>query len=252
MTKRISQFLIVLTILVASFGSAGGALAWGNCAQRITVQWGDTLSGIAVQCGTTVNAIRAANPGLGWWVFAGQVLFIPNGTTSGPVSHPVTGGTYTVQVGDTLAKIAARIGCSLSSLLAANPQIANPSLIFAGQVINLPAGAKTPSTPPPPPPPCNCSSTPSPNGDSLSVLKIAFKGGMFIRSAPNGKILSSALNKEKVYYFPGTVTVDSKGRVWVQVKLFTSVPGFSTGWLLVKDQFGTFFTDPQINAKVDP
>lgn len=250
MTKRIFQFLIVLTILVASFGSAGGALAWGNCAQRITVQWGDTLSGIAAQCGTTVFAIRAANPGLGWWVYAGQVLFIPNGTTSVPVSNPSSGGTYMVRQGDTLAKIAARIGCSLSSLLAANPQILNPSVIYVGQVINLPAGAKTP--PPPPPPSCNCSPTPVPSGNSLSVLTIAFKGGMFIRSEPNGKILSSALNREKVYYFPGTATVDSKGRVWVQVKLFTSVPGYSTGWLLVKDQFGTFFTDPQISAKIDP
>ena len=252
MTKRIFQLLLVLAILAASFGSVGGALAWGSCAQYVTVQWGDTLSGIAAQCGTTVYAIRAANPGLGWWVYAGQVLYIPSGTTSVPVSYPSTGGTYTVRAGDTLGKIAARIGCSLSSLLAVNPQIGNPSLIYAGQVINLPAGAKTPSTPPPPPPPCNCSPNPNPSGDSLSTLKIAFKGGMYIRSAPNGKILSSALNKETVYYFPGTTTVDSKGRVWVQVKLFMSVPGYSTGWLLVKDQFGTYFTDPQINAKIDP
>jgi LysM repeat protein len=247
MTKRIFQLLVVLAILVAAFGSVGGALAWGNCARYITVQWGDTLSGIAAQCGTTVYAIRLANPGLGWWVYAGQVLYIPDGTSSGPISHPATDGTYMVRPGDTLAKIAARIGCSFSSLLAVNLQIQNPSLIYAGQVINLPAGAKTP---PPPPPPCNCS--PIPTGNSLSTLKIAFKGGMYIRSAPNGTIISSALNRETVYYLPGTTTVDAKGRVWVQVKLFTSVPGYSTGWLLVKDQFGTFFTDPQISAKIDP
>lgn len=245
MTKRIFQLIVAAAILVASFGTTGRALAWSNCANTITVQWGDTLSGIAAQCGTTVNAIRAANPGLGWWVYAGQVLYMPNGTASIPVPPPTSGGTYIVQVGDTLAKIAARTGCTLSSILATNPQIHNPSLIYAGQVINLPAGANVPSTPPPPPPPCNCSPTPA--GDSFSTLKIAFKGGMYIRSAPNGKILSSALNKETVYYFPGTTTVDSKGRVWVQVKLFTSVPGYPTGWLLVKDQFGTYFTDPQIN-----
>src|SRR6266498_1088326 len=245
MTKKVFQLLTILAVLVASFGAVGGALAWGNCNNSITVQWGDTLSGIAVQCGTTVNAIRTANPGLGWWVYAGQVLFMPNGAASIPVPPPTSGGTYIVQPGDTLAKIAARTGCTLSSILAANPQIQNPSLIYAGQVINLPAGANVPSTPPPPPPPCNCS--PTPTTDSLSTLKIAFKGGMYIRSAPNGTILSSALNKETVYYFPGTTTVDSKGRVWVQVKLFTSVPGYSTGWLLVKDQFGTFFTNPQIN-----
>ncbi len=245
MTKRIFQLIVVVAILVASFGSAGGALAWSNCASYITVQWGDTLSGIAAQCGTTVNVIRAANPRLGWWVYAGQVLFIPNGSASIPVPPPTSGDTYIVQPGDTLAKIAARTGCRLSSILAANPQIQNPSLIYAGQVINLPAGANVPSTPPPPPPPCNCS--PTPTTDSLSTLKIAFKGGMYIRSAPNDIILSSALNKETVYYFPGSALLDSKGRVWVQVKLFPPVKGYTTGWLLVKDQFGTFFTDPQIS-----
>ncbi len=249
MTKRIFQLLVVLAILVAAFGSAGGALAWGNCSQYITVQWGDTLSGIAAQCGTTVQAIRAANPGLGWWVYAGQVLYIPTGYTN-PGPQPNYGGTYVVQPGDTLGKIAARMGISWRAILAVNPQIWNPSLIYVGQVINLPTGVNVPPPPTQNPPPCNCS--PAPSGDSLSVLKIAFKGGMYIRSAPNGKILSSALNKEKVYYFPGTTTVDSKGRVWVQVKLFLSVPGYSTGWLLVKDQFGTYFTDPQINGKIDP
>jgi LysM repeat protein len=246
MTKRVFQLLIVFAMLVASFGMAGGALAWGNCAQYVTVQWGDTLSGIAAQCGTTVNAIRLANPMLGWWVYAGQVLYMPNGTTSVPVSPPTSGGTYIVQPGDTLGKIAARIGCSLNALLAANPQIQNPSLIFAGQSINLPAGAKVPT----PPPPCNCS--PAPTGNSLSTLKIAFKGGMFIRTVPNGTIISSALNKETVFYFPSSLTVDSKGRVWVQVKLFPVVKNYTTGWLLVKDQFGTYFTDPQINPKLDP
>jgi hypothetical protein len=42
---------------------------------------------------------------------------------------------------------------------------------------------------------------------------------------------------------------DSKYRIWVEVKLNPPVKGYYTGWLLVTDQFGTFFTDPQI---VDP
>lgn len=248
--KRWFQWIVILMILAASFGSAGEARAWSNCSSTITVQWGDTLSGIAAQCGTTVQAIRSANPGLGWWVYAGQVLYMPWGNQPGPANPPAYGSVYTVQYGDTLGKIAARVGCSLSSLIAVNPQIQNPSLIYVGQRINLPVGAKPPANPPPPPP-CNCS-TPPPNDGSFSTLKITFKGGMFIRSAPNGKILSSALKKETVYYFPSSLTVDTKGRVWVQVKLFKSVPGYSTGWLMVKDQFGTFFTDPQISAKVDP
>jgi LysM repeat protein len=47
-------------------------------------------------------------------------------------------GSYTVSRGDTLSGIAASHGVSLSALRAANPQISNPNLIFAGQHINIP------------------------------------------------------------------------------------------------------------------
>lgn len=45
---------------------------------------------------------------------------------------------YTVQPGDTLSEIAASHGVSLASLEAANPQIANPDLIYAGDAVSLP------------------------------------------------------------------------------------------------------------------
>jgi LysM repeat protein len=50
-----------------------------------------------------------------------------------------TAGTYVVQRGDTMRIIADRLGVSLTSLIAANPQIWNPNLIYAGQVICLPS-----------------------------------------------------------------------------------------------------------------
>ena len=150
--KRFLQLIVVVAILVASFASTGGAMAWSGCASYVTVQWGDTLSGLARLCGTTAEAIRAANPGLGWWVYAGQVLYIPTGYASAPapvyypsapVYHPSHGGTYVVQRGDTLAKIAASRGASVGDILVANPQISNASLIYVGQCINLPAAAPT-------------------------------------------------------------------------------------------------------------
>ena len=243
-TKRILQLVVVLAILVTSFASTGGASAWG-CASYITVQWGDTLSGIAATCGTTIQAIQAANPGLGWWVYAGQVLCIPTGYASAPVSYPNYGSTYVVQQGDTLGKIAARIGVSWRDILAVNPQIWNPSLIYTGQVINLPAGV---GVPPPYNPPAPTHPTyPAPPVDSLSTLKIAYKHGLYVRSEPGGAILASALNKTTWYYKTNSIIMDSHWKVWAEVKLYPPVKGYATGWILVKDQLGTYFTDPQID-----
>lgn len=246
MVRRSLQILSVVAILVASFGFAGSASAWSGCASYITVQWGDTLSGIAQQCGTTVHAIRAANPGLGWWLYAGQVLYIPTGSAPNPGNYPPpSGGTYVVQWGDTLGKIAGRVGVSWLDILAVNPQIQNPSLIYAGQVIYLPSGTGYPPPPNPPPQPCNC---PQPSPVELNSLQIDYRHGLFVRTQPGGPIIASGLNKTTWYYRPGSAFVDSKWRVWVEVRLYPPVKGYTTGWMLVKDQFGTYFTKPHIDS----
>jgi LysM repeat protein len=243
MVRRIVQIVSVIVVLIASFGATGSASAWSSCSNYITVQWGDTLSGIAQQCGTTVHAIRAANPGLGWWVYAGQVLYIPTGGASDPY-YPPSGGTYVVQSGDTLGKIAARIGVSWRDILAVNPQIQNPSLIYSGQVIYLPKGAG--NLPPYNPPPKDPTYPPPPV--ELDTLKIAFKGGLFVRTQPGGPIIASGLKDTVWYYRPGSQFVDSKWKVWVEVRLYPPVKGYTTGWMLVKDQFGTYFTEPHIDS----
>src|SRR5258705_592528 len=105
-SKRSFQFMVAIAILATSFATTGRALAWG-CSTYITVQWGDTLSGLAVTCGTTVDAIRAANPGLGWWAYAGQVLYMPSGSHasvlaySSPAYTPSSPRTFVVQLGHT-------------------------------------------------------------------------------------------------------------------------------------------------------
>lgn len=255
--KRMFQLIVVAALLVTSFASAGGALAWSSCANYVTVQWGDTLSGIARLCGTTVEAIQAANPGLGWWVYAGQVLCIPTGYTSAPVSYPMQtgnalypstyGGQYVVQQGDTLGMIAASRGITVGSILAVNPQIQNASLIYTGQVINLPAGVSVPSYPPPPTYPPSPTYPPA-TTSSYSTIKIVYKYGLYIRSTPGGgDIVSSAVNKTYWKYNTGSIYRDANGKVWVEVKLGEMINGRWTGWILVKDNLGKYFTDPAID-----
>jgi peptidoglycan endopeptidase LytE len=125
--KKVFQLIVVGAILVASFASTSGAMAWSGCASTITVQWGDTLSGLARLCGTTVKAIQAANPGLGSWVYAGQVLYIPTG--SRPLLPPAILRSIRGAAGRYLGKIAARRE-PRADILAVNPQITNPSLIY--------------------------------------------------------------------------------------------------------------------------
>jgi LysM repeat protein len=242
MRKKLFQLTVIVVLLFASFASVSSASASG-CSNYVTVQWGDTLTGIALMCGTTVEAIRAANPGLGWKLYAGQVLYIPSGYAD-PVYYPVAGGTYTVQWGDTLGKIAARLGISWRDILAVNPQIHNPSLIYAGQVIKLPAG--TGYQQPKHDPPQKYPHQPK-YPVELAALKIDYEHGLFVRTQPGGPVIASGLDESVWYYRPGSAFVDSKWRVWVEVILYPPVNGRTTGWMLVKDQLGNYFTDPRID-----
>ena len=58
-----------------------------------------------------------------------------------PVSAATGGGdaTYTVVAGDSMWKIAVRYEIGVSEIIAANPQVKNPNLIYPGQVLNIPS-----------------------------------------------------------------------------------------------------------------
>ncbi len=113
-----------------------------------TVQPGDTLSAIAARLGVSMSSLAAANgldpSGL---LLSGTTLHISGASASAPVSSSASvsssAGGYTVQPGDTLSAIAARLGVSMSSLAAANGL--DPSgLLLSGTTLHV-AGAGSPA-----------------------------------------------------------------------------------------------------------
>jgi GH24 family phage-related lysozyme (muramidase)/peptidoglycan hydrolase-like protein with peptidoglycan-binding domain len=68
-----------------------------------------------------------------------------NANTNFFASSAADGKTHTVERGDTLAEIAKDNGVSVADMMAANPQIKNPDLIYPDDVLNVPkASGNTP------------------------------------------------------------------------------------------------------------
>ncbi len=120
-----------------------GALLKGNGVTDIyIVNHGDTLKSLATMFNTTIETLLALNPGIANanLIYAGQRLNVPVAGSIPPTPPPTGSQFYTVQRGDTLKKIAARLGTSLEALVKANPQVTNINLIYVGQKLNIPAG----------------------------------------------------------------------------------------------------------------
>lgn len=153
-TLRLGQQLTVPA------ASESGASATTEAANAYTVKSGDTLGGIARRQGTTVAELRAANNLSGDALRVGQKLVIPGNATpmspssssgaSSAASAPRAGaGAYTVVSGDTLGGIAQRHGVKQGELAVLN-NITDPRKLRVGQVLKLPAGAKSPAAAPTP------------------------------------------------------------------------------------------------------
>ena len=124
-----------------------GALLKGSGGTDIyIVNHGDTLKQIAANFSTSLDVLLSLNPAItnANLIYAGQRLTVPTpgGTNPTPVPTPLptSGQTYTVQSGDTMKKIATRLGITLDALVKANPQVTDINKIYVGQKLNLPAG----------------------------------------------------------------------------------------------------------------
>ncbi len=135
----------VLTIPDGKAGSKKASPASSGATYK--VRKGDTPSTIADRLGVSTKALMRANPKLNpRKMRVGQVLHVPGkGGTKKAASPKKTpkkkaSGTYKIRRGDTLGKIAAKYGLSVSALRAANKGI-NPNKLYVGKKITIPGQA---------------------------------------------------------------------------------------------------------------
>ncbi|MCP4358798.1 MAG: LysM peptidoglycan-binding domain-containing protein [Chloroflexi bacterium] len=187
---------------------------------QYTVRWGDTLYSIARRHNTTVNDIVAINnipnPNL---IYVGQVIEIPDGSNPPPTSPPTTavpplptatappGGsiTYVVQPGDTLYAIARRYGTTVNAIAAAN-NIANPNLIYVGQVLIIPTGSNPPPQPTATPPPGSTTTPPTAVPPTVPPPSAGFElGGQSLNMGNKARMQEAGMNwiKIQVKWSPG-------------------------------------------------
>jgi LysM repeat protein len=198
------KLLIVLLVMTMLLPAASPALA----DTVYIVQRGDTLFGIATRFGVSLQALAAAN-GINNvnLIFVGEQLTIPSaggGSTTPPPPPTSGGGTYTVQRGDYLSAIALRFGVSLADLINAN-NLANPNLLFVGQVLVIPGGGSTnppPDNTPPPPPPATGGTYTVQGGDTLWAISQRFGVSVTDLMAANG-LNSTLIFVGQVLVIPG-------------------------------------------------
>jgi LysM repeat protein len=117
----------------------------GNTSVYIVCR-GDTLRTIAARHGTTVSYLASLNglrnPNFIW---VGQRLKVPGATTSTTTQNQASSVVHVVQRGEFVASIARKYGTTTSAIVSAN-NLANPSFIYVGQRLIIPAGGTSPSS----------------------------------------------------------------------------------------------------------
>jgi murein DD-endopeptidase MepM/ murein hydrolase activator NlpD len=172
------------------------------------VQEGETLFSIATLYGTTPEAFQLVNnindPTL---IFVGQELLIP-GATGVPIV-----AAYTVQLGDTLADLAAAFDSSPAELAAAN-RLVHPQSLYAGQPLAVVSqnGSATPRP---------VTGTPHIVQPGDTLLSLAARYGLTldeIRDA-NQLPLNAVLYPGMRLQLPGAAPYQSLTGEWAQVRL---------------------------------
>ena len=123
---------------------AGAAAPAAESTGVYVVSRGDTLRSVAARYGTTVNYLVSLNALLNPdFIWVGQSLKVPS--SSATVQPQDQGSTvvHIVQRGEFLARIAWKYGTTSSAIASAN-NLVNPSLIYVGQRLIIPAAGSSP------------------------------------------------------------------------------------------------------------
>ena len=215
-SKRLLPIGVAVILFLVIGLLVGAGIAFADTTYR--VQPGDTLTSIAARYGTTVDAIVVANnlPNRSM-IYVGQTLTIPTGSTKPPANNPPAnngqGGKYVVQSGDSFSLIAYKFGIDPQDLAAANGMTLS-SVIFAGQVLTIPAAgqpqptqAPQPTQPPqqpqPPAPPQNNPGTYVVQpGDSFNRIAAKFGISAEALAEANGLTIASYIYAGQVLNIP--------------------------------------------------
>lgn len=168
--RKVSKRTVLATGVATAALVVGttAALAAGFLGHK--VEDGDTLSQIAAEYGTTVDALvelnNISNPDL--IVVDDELIIRP--LAEGEIAS-LTKNVHTVEAGDTLTSIAAKLGVTVEEIAAANG-IANPDLIVTGDLLVVPsaddadATAEAPAGPPVATPAAQPEAEPTEEGDA--------------------------------------------------------------------------------------
>ncbi len=194
---------------------------FGVFAQQVhVVQQGETLFRIAYNYGRSVTELAAANGLLApYLIHAGNQVIIPDlnapavsvpADTVAPAQAPATTATYVVQRGDSLATIAGKYGINYLELASMNG-IANPDVLFVGQVLRVPGpppsteapAATTPTTAPADTGQPTSGTYTVRGGDLLSTIAAKFNINYFELARMNGIVNPDAISVGMVLQVPG-------------------------------------------------
>lgn len=147
----------------------------------------------------------------------GEAEYSPSGSIT-------TDRSYTVRPGDTLSAIARRFDMSLSALEAANPQIRNPNLIQAGEMLHIPILQETRTSSPAP----TAGSYMVQPGDTLSAIAQRFGVSLEALEAANPQIVNpNVIQVGEMLNIPNQETAQRTGKG--EVAVFSEADQFLPG-----------------------